>query len=146
MTLTFVCSEGKIPMSVTAGKTSAATGITVTQIGSTGSFPYDSVRTYYVKSTFGKDYTSKAQFDDWVKGSGDLAITVDVEYSKFTGVRVNGIVVDNSNYTVEEGSTILKLKDSYLETLGAGDHVIDILFNDGISSVTLNISEPGGFP
>ena len=36
------------------------------------------------------------------------------------------MVVDASNYTVEEGSTIVTFKAAYLETLSAGAHTVTL--------------------
>ena len=50
----------------------------------------------------------------------------------FISVEMDGVVVDSSNYTVEEGSTVLTFKDAYLKTLAVGEH-----------TVTLNYSKAG---
>lgn len=46
---------------------------------------------------------------------------------EFQEVQVNGETVDPSNYTLEEGSTIVKLSHSYLNTLGVGKHEVAII-------------------
>jgi len=73
----------------------------------------------------------------WKKGTETgLTIKSDGAFAKFTGVEVNGTVIDPSNYTVEDGSTIVTLKKSYLDGLGAGTYNIKILFSDGSSATT----------
>ena len=47
--------------------------------------------------------------------------------NEFQEVQVNGQTVDPSNYTLEEGSTIVKLSIDYLKTLGAGNHEVSIV-------------------
>lgn len=60
-----------------------------------------------------------------------LEFRADIEIKNFKEVRVDGKVVDPSNYDVKEGSTIIIFKDSYLKTLAVGEHTISIVANDG---------------
>ena len=79
----------------------------------------------------------------WYKGSNvtsDFTFKRDVHdeltYSKCIGFLVDGKPLDPKNYTTEEGSIIIKLKPSYLETLSVGEHTLTALFEDG-NSVTV---------
>jgi hypothetical protein len=56
---------------------------------------------------------------------------------EFQAVKVNGEVVDSSNYTLEEGSTIVKLSIDYLKTLPVGTYDIEV--------VSANNAPSGGF-
>ena len=47
--------------------------------------------------------------------------------TEFQEVKVNGEVVDPSNYTLEEGSTIVKLSIDYLKTLDVGNYDIEVV-------------------
>ena len=47
--------------------------------------------------------------------------------NEFQEVQVNGQTVDPSNYTLEEGSTIVKLSIDYLKTLDVGKHEVAIV-------------------
>lgn len=77
----------------------------------------------------------------WIAGSSEgLTIRGDGEFSKFTGVKVDGNLVDPSNYTAQEGSTIITLNTSYLNTLAAGTHTVDIVWTDGSASTTFTIN------
>ena len=55
----------------------------------------------------------------------------------FQEVKVNGQVVDSSNYTLEEGSTIVNLSIDYLKTLPVGAYDIEV--------VSANNAPKGGF-
>ena len=44
---------------------------------------------------------------------------------------MDGQIVDESNYTVKEGSTIVTFKTEYLETLSVGTHTVTINYKDG---------------
>ena len=77
----------------------------------------------------------------WIYGSDEgLTIRGNGEFSRFTGVRVDGRLLDQSNYTAREGSTIITLKTSYLNTLEAGTHTVEILWADGSASTIFIIN------
>ena len=74
---------------------------------------------------------------NWEQNSdGSLSIRGSGALSKFVRVKVDGTLVDAKNYTVKEGSTIITLKASYLNTLSAGTHTVEILWTDGSASTT----------
>ena len=76
----------------------------------------------------------------WTHDSDDnITIRGNGDFSKFTGVKVDGNLIDKSNYTAKEGSTIITLKASYLNTLSAGTHTVEILWTDGSASTTFTI-------
>ena len=76
----------------------------------------------------------------WTHDSdGNITIRGNGDFSKFTGVKVDGNLIDKSNYTAKEGSTIITLKASYLNTLSAGNHTVEILWTDGSASTTFAI-------
>ncbi|MEG0092402.1 MAG: hypothetical protein RSA20_11315, partial [Oscillospiraceae bacterium] len=53
-----------------------------------------------------------------------------------TGIYIDGKSVDKNNYTLETGSTILKLKSSYLDTLSTGKHTLKFQYKDNASAET----------
>ena len=76
----------------------------------------------------------------WTHDSdGNITIRGNGDFSKFTGVKVDGNLIDKSNYTAKEGSTIITLKASYLNTLSAGTHTVEILWTDDSASTTFTI-------
>lgn len=77
--------------------------------------------------------------DTYVQGSGkDLVIYCTGEFSKFVSVEMDGVLVDASNYKVEEGPTVLTFSASYLDTLSVGKHTVTINFVD--ASIKTNIT------
>lgn len=70
---------------------------------------------------------------------GTLTIRGDGEISKFVSVMVDGEVIDSSNYTVTEGSTIVTLTAEYLKTLSAGSHTFAIQWTDGAANTAFTI-------
>ena len=76
----------------------------------------------------------------WQKGSKDgLSFTSSAAYAHFQKVQMDGKDLDASNYTVKEGSTIVTLKASYLETLSVGKHTISIVSETGTADTNFTI-------
>lgn len=68
----------------------------------------------------------------WIKNSGkDLGFKTDGEFSKFTGVKVDGTLIGADKYTAITGSTLVTLKKDYLETLSVGKHTLTVVYIDG---------------
>ncbi len=74
-----------------------------------------------------------------VKSDGSIAITGNGDYAKFVGVKVDGAFIDEANYTVKSGSTIITLKNSYLNTLSVGTHTFEIVWTDGSANTTFTV-------
>ena len=75
----------------------------------------------------------------WEEGS--LSFTANGAFKKFVSVFVDGKEVDKANYTAKAGSTIITFKESYVETLSAGEHTITVTFTDGATSGDFQILE-----
>ena len=71
----------------------------------------------------------------------DAVITVDGDFSKFTGVEVNGQPLSKAHYTAKAGSTVITLSKSYLDTLSDGTYKITVLFADGQVTTRLFIEK-----
>ncbi len=67
-------------------------------------------------------------------GSGELSIKGSGEYKDFDHVEVDGSVVDSSNYSKTEGSTIITFNGAYLNTLSNGQHTAVLYWTDGGSA------------
>ena len=67
-------------------------------------------------------------------------------FSTFQGVQVDGKILAKSNYTAEEGSTVVYLKAAYLKTLAAGKHTITILSTAGNTSMDFTIGGKSSSP
>lgn len=63
----------------------------------------------------------------------------DAEYDDFIKVTIDGADLSTENYTVESGSTIVKLKASYLETLTIGKHTIAIVSESGTAETEFSV-------
>lgn len=68
----------------------------------------------------------------WTQDSGvGLTIRADGALENFVYITIDGVRVDESNYTATSGSTIITLKPAYLDLIALGSHTLDIFFNDG---------------
>ena len=80
---------------------------------------------------------------EWDTGSSeDARFRSTAPYAKFQDVLVDEQLVDPSNYTVSEGSTIIDLKPKFLKMLAAGRHKITIRSTDGKVSCYFWIKNP----
>lgn len=76
----------------------------------------------------------------WQKGSEDgLSFTSNAAFSDFLKVQVDGKDVDASNYTVKEGSTVVTLNASCLETLPVGKHTLAIVSDTGTAETEFTV-------
>lgn len=77
----------------------------------------------------------------WTKGSKDgFSLRSDANILLFEGVKIDGTSVDAANYEVTEGSTIVALKPSYLQTLTEGEHTVDIVSITGSASAKFTVA------
>lgn len=77
-----------------------------------------------------------------------ISIHVSGPLESFLNLLMDGEVVDASNYTLSDGSTIVDLNKEYLEGLSEGVHNISFVYNDG-SEVTTTLTvkkEPAAAP
>ncbi len=72
---------------------------------------------------------------------GTLTFRSNAPFSEFVAVLVDGVKVDPSNYDVSEGSTIVRLKQSFLDTLSKGSHTIAIQSIGGTATANFTVTE-----
>ncbi len=88
---------------------------------------------YAITEGTGSSYALQSGSNLTVRGNGD--------FSKFTGIKVDGVQIGAENYEAKSGSTIVTLKSSYLDTLTAGTHSLEILWTDGSASAVFAIQQ-----
>ena len=71
---------------------------------------------------------------------GTLTFRSNAPFSEFKAVLVDGVIVDPSNYDVSEGSTIVRLKQSFLDTLSKGSHTIAIQSIGGTATANFSVT------
>ena len=126
--------EGKITKKPTTSEEGVKT-FTCTACGATKTEPIEKLvsNTYKIidgangKHTIGKD--------------GTLTFRSSAPFSEFVAVLVDGVIVDPSNYDVSEGSTIVRLKQSFLDTLSKGSHTIAIQSIGGTAATNFSVAE-----
>lgn len=78
----------------------------------------------------------------WTQNSdGTLTFRANGDFDKFTGVKVDGTLIDAKNYTAVSGSTVITLKADYLKTLSAGTHKIIVVYTDGECSANFEVKK-----
>lgn len=78
----------------------------------------------------------------WTQNSdGTLTIVANGDIAKFTGIKVDGKLIDESNYTAVSGSTKVTFKAEYLKTLSAGTHEVTFVYTDGECSTNLEVKK-----
>ena len=83
----------------------------------------------------------------WTQNSdGTLKFVANGDFSKFTGVKVDGKLIDTDKYTAVSGSTVITLKKDYLGTLSVGKHTLTVVYSDGECSTEFEIkaAQSGG--
>lgn len=79
--------------------------------------------------------------NSWTSGdSSGCTFRGNGEFAKFTGVQVDGILLDRSWYTAREGSTVITLLPAYLNTLATGTHTIEMLWTDGFAKTSFTVN------
>ena len=67
-------------------------------------------------------------------------------YRLFTGAAMDRKEIPARNYITGEGSLILTLKASYLDTLSVGKHNLTVYFSDGSVDTTITVLKPAPVP
>ena len=88
--------------------------------------------TYQITEGAGSSWTHDSDGNITIRGNGD--------FSKFTGVKVDGNLIDKSNYTAKEGSTVITLKADYLNILTEGTHTVEIIWTDGSAQTSFKVN------
>ena len=78
----------------------------------------------------------------WTQNSdGTLVFCANGDFDKFTGVKVDGTLIDAKNYTAVSGSTVITLKADYLKTLSVGTHKLTVVYTDGECSANFEVKK-----
>ncbi|MDD6057799.1 MAG: hypothetical protein PUB98_06025, partial [Clostridiales bacterium] len=70
----------------------------------------------------------------------ELTFKSNAAFSDFIRVELDGKTLDEKNYTVKEGSTVVILKADYAATLSAGEHTIGIVSTSGTAATTFTVN------
>ena len=72
---------------------------------------------------------------DKSEGTG-LALRTDGSHDKFTGVYVDGKLIETETDKDSSGNSIIRFTDEYLQTLDVGEHEIAVSYKDGKNAYT----------
>lgn len=76
-----------------------------------------------------------------VEAAKDLNFRSSAPLKYFQKVLVDGKEVARENYELTEGSTIVTLKASFLNTLGVGEHTLSVVSTTGTAETTFTVAE-----
>ena len=76
-----------------------------------------------------------------VEAAKDLTFRSSAPIRYFQKVLVDDKEVDAENYELTEGSTIVTLKASFLNTLGVGEHRLSVVSSTGTAETTFTVAE-----
>ena len=72
----------------------------------------------------------------------DISVRINADVTLFQKVCIDGKEIDRSNYVVTSGSTIITLKQSYLNKLSIGSHTMKTIFTNGsVAYSTITVME-----
>ena len=71
----------------------------------------------------------------------ELTFKSNAAFGDFIRVELDGKTLDEKNYTVKEGSTVVTLKADYIAALSAGEHTIGIVSESGTATAKFTVSE-----
>ena len=76
-----------------------------------------------------------------INKDGNLTMRADSQYKNFKGIEIDGKTVDSKNYTAWSGSTYVKFKKDFVNTLSVGKHTVKFKFTDGYATTSLTIAK-----
>ena len=76
-----------------------------------------------------------------INKDGNLTMRADGKYKNFKGIEIDGKTVDSKNYTAWSGSTYVKFKKDFVNTLSGGKHTVKFTFTDGYATTSLTIAK-----
>lgn len=71
--------------------------------------------------------------------SCDLTFRSNAAIADFIRVEIDGVTIDENNYTVKSGSIVVALKGEYVASLSAGEHIIGIVSTGGTATATFTV-------
>ncbi|MCI7179291.1 MAG: hypothetical protein MSA26_01560 [Lachnospiraceae bacterium] len=72
--------------------------------------------------------------------SKELTFRSNAAFSDYIRVEIDGKTLDEKDYTVKEGSTVVTLKADYVATLSVGEHKIGIVSESGTATTTFTVN------
>lgn len=88
-----------------------------------------------------------ADKEPWQSGdSSGMEIKTDIAPEEIVCVKVDGKVIDRSNYTIDEKTGAVVLKPEFLETLPSGNHQIGIVSAAGTATAPIKVSGTAAKP
>ncbi|MCC8022196.1 MAG: LPXTG cell wall anchor domain-containing protein [Clostridiales bacterium] len=86
-------------------------------------------------------YKFLVEFNTFTGSEGSLTAKVDADLKEFVALYVDGEELEeDTDFTLSEGSTVITLLDTYLDSLEDGEYPVEARFTDGSAYTTLTIA------
>ena len=100
------------------------------------------IRAVFEADTPSADLTITGDNQTFTLGdSNNITITCSGALNDLTAIKVNGVELEEANRELESGSTVLTLKNSYLNTLSVGTYTVTFEYGANSKDATLNVVE-----
>ncbi len=111
---------------------------TIVYDGNIGSFymPAQAVKITAVYEDIVYKLTAGANQSFTLGSDKELTFVIDADYEGFAGVELNDQLLEPKHYGSQSGSTVVTLKNAFLNTLKEGKHTIAFVFKDGVKTET----------
>ncbi len=122
-----ICGAGEAVITATASSTKTHAGATATYTLTVEEAPPAPTPTPLEILTDGTAESYQ------LNSNAVIAIHCSGELAELESVKMDGTVVDASNYDLTEGSTIVTFKNAYLDSLSEGEHTVTLCYSDNRS-------------
>ncbi|MCC8101307.1 MAG: hypothetical protein LIP11_03305 [Clostridiales bacterium] len=132
---TVLYNAATFTITVTVNEAETESETTATESETTAAETESETETLYIiEAATDDEYTIGKDTSAVIKCNGEL--------SEFISVAVDGVIVDASNYTLTEGSTILTFTQDYMDSLSVGVHTVTLTYTGGRTvSALLTVKE-----
>ena len=108
--------------------------------GNTGTGVWNSIKEIVFRGELVPTIIKENTYTEYTRGSnGTVTIHCNVPHDELVAVKTDGEVVDESNYSVRQGSTIVEFSSAYLETLSVGEHEVILCYTNNRSTKPIQL-------
>lgn len=102
----------------------------------------ETVYTLYAKWTYKFIEGQKVTIS--IKAPDDVVIRVDFPLDRLISITINGIdiksLVEGTDYTLVEGSTLLTIKNAYVKKMNVGDNDVVFTYDNGVATANVTVT------
>jgi hypothetical protein len=133
--------SGFVEYGSAAPGTDTGTGVTPGEVIVYGTPPGAAVQTFgtiNIMAAGSTEYPVIKQPDTWA-GEDDATGIINAPFSAFERLMLGYLEIEPSNYTIDEATSSITLKEVYLKTLANSTYTFIVSFTDGFALLTLTV-------